>query len=698
MADNEQLILSISADTRQMQRALAKLTGDTQKAAKDVDAAFGAAPPKIDNVAKSLGKTRFETANLAAQFQDIAVQLQSGTSPFTIALQQGTQISQVLGQRGAGGVVGLLGAAFASLLSPVSIATIGIIALGGTAVKYGLEAIGAIDHLDDKLKAHAEAIKALKDAYGDAGKGVNTMVSETVAVLQALVGFKTDDLKKEFQSLASSISRSLTDVKTNDLATGIIGLGPIVTENSRKFAAFGDAITTFKESVKSGTPDVLAFRRAVQQIADTSSDQKTHDLAKELLELTAKASSAQLAIEGTSKALRGFSAEALAAAEQGEAFAKAMKTLGSTVTPNLDDRQKIMKNYNDAMEKAGGTEERLAASRVRDDQLAILSANERKKAGEEAAKSGESAAKRFSSALDSVAKHNAQLTGASAALGQGAGAIARLETEYRLTEQAQQSFGKVTDETRAKIKAQADAAGVAADALARAKVSYQINAGRSTAFLSPDDVAIARQLRDIYPEVADAMKSPEAAAIRLNQALIGVSSTMSNTMTTGLADIFDGTKSVSQGFADMGKTIVRALEEAIVKMMIVQPLMRGLQTGLGGLVGGGLSSIIPKFASGTNFAPGGLSLVGERGPELVNLPRGSQVIPNNKMGGGGTSIVINNNTPAQVSAREVVDGRGNRSLQLTIDDAVAGAMSRPGSATRGALRNNFGANPVGVRR
>ena len=34
------------------------------------------------------------------------------------------------------------------------------------------------------------------------------------------------------------------------------------------------------------------------------------------------------------------------------------------------------------------------------------------------------------------------------------------------------------------------------------------------------------------------------------------------------------------------------------------------------------------FAGGTDFAPGGLSVVGERGPELVNLPRGAQVIPN----------------------------------------------------------------------
>lgn len=34
---------------------------------------------------------------------------------------------------------------------------------------------------------------------------------------------------------------------------------------------------------------------------------------------------------------------------------------------------------------------------------------------------------------------------------------------------------------------------------------------------------------------------------------------------------------------------------------------------------------IPGYADGTLFAPGGMALVGERGPELVNLPRGSQV-------------------------------------------------------------------------
>lgn len=37
---------------------------------------------------------------------------------------------------------------------------------------------------------------------------------------------------------------------------------------------------------------------------------------------------------------------------------------------------------------------------------------------------------------------------------------------------------------------------------------------------------------------------------------------------------------------------------------------------------------LPAYAMGTGFAAGGMSLVGERGPELVNLPRGSQVYTN----------------------------------------------------------------------
>lgn len=40
--------------------------------------------------------------------------------------------------------------------------------------------------------------------------------------------------------------------------------------------------------------------------------------------------------------------------------------------------------------------------------------------------------------------------------------------------------------------------------------------------------------------------------------------------------------------------------------------------------------ILPKYAEGTSFHPGGLAMVGEKGAEIVNLPRGSQVLNNEK--------------------------------------------------------------------
>lgn len=53
-----------------------------------------------------------------------------------------------------------------------------------------------------------------------------------------------------------------------------------------------------------------------------------------------------------------------------------------------------------------------------------------------------------------------------------------------------------------------------------------------------------------------------------------------------------------------------------------------ITAGIAALVlGSVIKAFIPKFATGTRFAPGGTALVGERGPELVSLPEGARVTP-----------------------------------------------------------------------
>lgn len=48
------------------------------------------------------------------------------------------------------------------------------------------------------------------------------------------------------------------------------------------------------------------------------------------------------------------------------------------------------------------------------------------------------------------------------------------------------------------------------------------------------------------------------------------------------------------------------------------------------------------YARGTDYHPGGLALVGEKEPELLNLPRGTSVTPLSQVGVGGKGLVIQN--------------------------------------------------------
>ena len=75
-------------------------------------------------------------------------------------------------------------------------------------------------------------------------------------------------------------------------------------------------------------------------------------------------------------------------------------------------------------------------------------------------------------------------------------------------------------------------------------------------------------------------------------------------------------------------------------------------------------STLKGFASGTNFAPGGLSIVGERGPELVNLPRGSQVLSNSK------SMAAMGNQTVHHTGTVRVEGVTNRGELVAVVEKV----------------------------
>jgi len=78
-----------------------------------------------------------------------------------------------------------------------------------------------------------------------------------------------------------------------------------------------------------------------------------------------------------------------------------------------------------------------------------------------------------------------------------------------------------------------------------------------------------------------------------------------------------------------------------------------------------------RYAQGTNFAPGGLALVGEQGRELVNLPKGSQVHTNQAtermLGSGEVNQYITINSPTALNPSEIARQTKNASRKLAME-------------------------------
>lgn len=99
-----------------------------------------------------------------------------------------------------------------------------------------------------------------------------------------------------------------------------------------------------------------------------------------------------------------------------------------------------------------------------------------------------------------------------------------------------------------------------------------------------------------------------------------------------------------------------------------------------------------KFAKGTG-------LMGEAGPEaIMPLKRDSQGNLGVRGGGGNVEVVVNNYSSEKAEARETVDSRGNRRVEVVVGDMTAGEVTRGGSSTNRAIRGTFGLQPQLIRR
>ena len=104
---------------------------------------------------------------------------------------------------------------------------------------------------------------------------------------------------------------------------------------------------------------------------------------------------------------------------------------------------------------------------------------------------------------------------------------------------------------------------------------------------------------------------------------------------TNLTDAVMGTKSLAEAATSVLNNLKRQLIELAIQSAV---------SGIGKSIGGFLGNIFGGGKErGGPVAAGGAYLVGERGPEILQMgSKGGNIIPNNKIGGGITNIVTVN--------------------------------------------------------
>lgn len=207
----------------------------------------------------------------------------------------------------------------------------------------------------------------------------------------------------------------------------------------------------------------------------------------------------------------------------------------------------------------------------------------------------------------------------------------------------------------------------------------KINAGENAGAITPDQAAetrkrLALENRPTDSAIGQIMAGPiDTSKIEEAQAKF-MQAANDNANDTEAANV-----RIVKSFKDTATETIGALQNmaSAIKgggfLDILSSVVNfGLQLGSIGAFGKKIQTNIntaPKFAIGTNFAPGGTALVGERGPELVDLPRGSRVTPNSQIGG---------NTNVQVIPSPYFDVVVNGHIQRAAPAIVSASVSEMG--------------------
>ena len=281
----------------------------------------------------------------------------------------------------------------------------------------------------------------------------------------------------------------------------------------------------------------------------------------------------------------------------------------------------------------------------------------------------EQAQSQFETVIDQIAKRTANIRADTAATFENNAAQQQFRAEFQLLNAIIKDNGEVTQaqlEEYEKLRASMSA----------------------TQALQQSGIVLTQAHADAFHNASEGIKAAviasNAARESLNK-LNSASSQLGSALSTAFADAVVEGKNLNDVLGNLLKT----LEKAAINSIFSSLFNPG--------VGGGPSPFLSIFgighnAGGTDNWTGGPTWVGENGPEIVNLPRGSQVVPNNvatRGGGAGGSLTVNliEDSSRAGQVNKSAGNNGGIRLDVMVDSITAKNAANRGSATSAALDN-----------
>lgn len=367
----------------QTQTGLRQVVDDARRAGSAVKAS-------ANDMTRSTQSAAMHTANLGAQFNDIAVQLaQPGTSPFLIAMQQGTQISQIIGPMGAGGAVKALGSAFMGLLNPVSLVTIGTIALAGSVVQWLASLNAESPKAEDHLKAHTEWLDKILSGYDQARSAADGYIAEMDRLPQGVVRSEVgSNLQRQRQLIADQAETvAQLNAQVADYVALLASSGDMLTQqlgasddDIARLAAFVAETDALNISTTTSVEQLGALQARATELMNTVDDPAIVGFAQAIYDWADALRISRAEAAGLAAVIGSLSFPAVP-----ESFTDALDALGRLAPAKLSDRDQALAALNEGLGSAQDEIQRIALRAQYDDALKRIAAEEAAVAAKKAA-------------------------------------------------------------------------------------------------------------------------------------------------------------------------------------------------------------------------------------------------------------------------------------------------------------------------